>query len=213
MLYKVQLLWEPKSLLPKDWYCTTFHVDADSFDDDTLTEFVDCLDDWYNVPAGTSMSLATMSSNAHLTGNAALKVYNMGDVKPQHPILRGYVTGLFRAGTVEGMPLDVQLVVGWAKRAVSGEIPARMRNYIYLPCLARDICVNLRPTAPAVLGLLESTVKLHQDVRDSATMNYLVAYSGTNQSAVIPNYCWADNKWDTQRRRDIDATQQLQRPI
>jgi hypothetical protein len=135
-----------------------------------------------------------------------VELYDMADPAPRQPIS----TTTFNVATVPsntGLPDEVACVLSFQALKISGIPQARRRNRIYFgPLRTSDATLQNSEVRP-IGGLLEDLTKSAKEFLDTATLGILwVVRSETYGSWAEVANGWADNAFDTQRRRGTAPT-------
>lgn len=137
-----------------------------------------------------------------------IKTYNYDLPKPRSPILQTNFT-LGNSGNTAGLPLEVALTVSFRASYPSGVNPQRRRGRIYLgpmnlSAMATGVSGQNFPDPACVTACADAAQVLASTLSTAAAQ--LVIYSRVSSSSAEVIAGWVDNEWDTQRRRQTEAT-------
>lgn len=198
-VYRFQVSYPVHSLLPRDRFTNTFHMekvagaalgtDLDSICDDICTMF------------GTRLGAATRE--------VACKAYDVPHVQPNPP----------RSSRVKNLgvlwtPLSYTEGALCLSFAANASLP-RERGRMYLPIgIARnasiDTAFGTRPTTPQMQWALDFYSVANASLPDLGGIDWKFGvWSPSNNSFKQTTKAWVDNEWDTVRSRGLRESARL----
>lgn len=147
-----------------------------------------------------------------LSGAIEVVQYAMSDPEPREPI-SVYTDDIGTVGE-NGIPQEVALCISYKASPVSGSPPARRRGRIYLGPLSTqalggelDVETGSQPNAIFLNDAVDAFVAMVDGIGEED--GAFVVYSPTSADSFGVVEVWADNEWDTQRRRGRRATSRV----
>lgn len=192
---------------PKDNAINTFTFSPFVPDEEALDNIAGTLEDFYNEVQLSGQSVASyLSSTIVRTTDAChIEFWDIDGTPPRTPM---HVVPFTLAGptvTNNNLPLEVALCSSFRAEYVSGEPAARRRGRVYVGPLTTGALTSgagvpgtpsptfIETVAQATMGLASAFSPLHVWSRTDDMIRRVVAG-------------WVDNEFDTQRRREHDAT-------
>jgi hypothetical protein len=195
--------------IPADRATNTFHFDCNSTATEVLDNVLDLLTDFYTVGANLGPITDMFASDLYC-GSFDIELYNLDDPIPRPPIASRNVVD--PAGTTQGMPAEVALVLSFEALPLAGQVQARRRGRIYIPWLGEGLNSAGRPTLNTMTLAVEQANQLLAASDASVSVDWVV-WSPTSNAAVGVARGWVDDSWDTQRRRGWEPTERFTFPL
>lgn len=194
--YAAQVTLFPTSNLVEDAVVNTFSCAAD--DNAAAALFGTALSDRFK-------AYATQFPSTVRQNNHTVKIYDRADPEPRAPVVT-QTWSFAAAPTGNPCPPEVAHCLSFQANPASGIPQARRRGRVYLgPLDANTIDTAGRPSS----ALMTATVAFGQallDASDAAASWEWTVWSETNGAPYIITNGWADDEFDTQRRRGRKAT-------
>lgn len=211
--YVAQVSMRYTTGLPQDVVVNSFHFDAVQAQD-SLTEIVDMVRNFYNEGDGQVLAIDQYLSS-HISRDAAqamIRIYDWGLPKPRPPLVEAEL-GLADAMHGNSLPLEVALCASYAAAPVAGIPRARMRGRIFLGPFIANANVSSpgepgRPSANLISDIRDACIRLVTESSEEGLPKWSV-YSRVNDELYQISHGWVDDEWDTQRRRQVKASQRL----
>lgn len=211
-VYKVEVRLNYTTGLPEDCAVNTFHFSdlAGTFD---ANDVMDDLEDFYNVAhsPGTNPIAYYLSYIVSRVASACeMFVYDIQ--QPGPPLAyRTWSLGAAQTGQKQ-LPYEVCLALSYAGNVV-GTPSARQRGRIFIgPLMDNAIPGSSAPPFPPS-GILNAWVGAGEWLMDqNAIDRSWCVWSRVGQSATPVSHGWVDNELDTQRRRQVKASNRLTWP-
>lgn len=206
---KIQHSFQGISGVAEDQYVNTFHVLASSTDSDSLDGMAAAVRTFYN----TMPSLGTHPLTWYLAGMAdtvgeRVKIYDLSDPIPRTPLFdESYTPSGSFGNAMASLPSEVAACLSYAAAPTSGVPMSRLRGRIYIGPLSMSAADNLgpsdaaRPSAIFREDMVRSAKRLANDLATIDPVAIWVVYSPTSNTSHGIVRWWADDAWDTQRRR------------
>lgn len=198
--------------LPRDVAVNTFHFDVPDLDVADATAIAAALEAFYNeVPTGGADTIASRLS-AYIDRSTDVCEMRFYDDESTGPALVNNLWTLEGASSTSSLPFEVAVCASFAGVDV-GVPAAQQRGRVYLGPLVIDVIDSLanqpaRPDGDFMDDLNRAMVDLaNADLGPSGST--WVVYSRTNGNGSQVQYGWVDNEFDTQRRRQTEATARL----
>lgn len=217
VLLKVQHSFQGISGIAKDQYVNTFHLTAGGFDDDSLLGLSTAVRAFYTT-AGTglgSVPIVQYLAGIADTPGARVKIYDMSDPIPRQPIYETTYAPITMGGAQQALPSEVACCLSYAAAPVSGVPVARTRGRIYIGPLSTMTMESgtantvARPSIEFRSALVQAGERLANAVATIDPVQLWVVHSPTaNTNHGIVRW-WADDAWDTQRRRGDAPTSRV----
>jgi len=184
-----------ESNIPDDSTVNTFHVYTVTGTPnwaDVTEAWQSYMDDLRNFFPGT------VAETGH-----SLRVYDLADEEPRAPV-SDLPWEFSSAPTGTTLPAEVALCISYEGTQISGLTQARRRGRMYIGPINATINDDGRPGAVA-LGNFVGFFPTFVDALNTAGC-YFVVYSRVNEDPVQVVKAWADNAFDTQRRRGVEPS-------
>lgn len=201
-LIRCQVQFKGRSNLPEDRFVNTFHFQGTP--GASYSTIASALASFYNDSTGSPPGpIAQYMSEWILRDQAEFRFYDMTQGEPRTPTVINWVLGPRTESTfVQDLPEECAVVCSFAG---SAPVTARRRGRIYLGPLNTLSKSDATLTAPSrvdtwFLNALTTRSAALRTTLDAAGIDWVV-WSPTNQSSVPVVSGWADNAFDTQRRR------------
>lgn len=195
---RVQVRIPSLTAIPEDTAINTWHFTCTAIDEGTRADIAAALVAFYEALDGHKSPLMSWQTTR-------VRWYNLDDPEPRTPVAEA---GLALTSAPPGSPLprEVAYCLSFAATAVSGSSPARRRGRIYFGPLATGVdtatgrpTTLLRTAAAGAGGTLLTTSNAASDWA-------WVIWSPTANQAYPVVRGWADDEFDTQRRRGTRPT-------
>lgn len=197
--YSAQVIFKGQTGLPEDVYTNTFYFKNETFGQtpaqiaDALA--ADLLEFYFTVPTGVASPVAIGSrfSSNTIAPIGELRVYDLGDPAPRYPQIRPMTWGAMSA---TNLPSEVCVCLSY----VASENQPRNRGRIYLGPLGTPAVTNAGGRTVVGSSFLESALASAVRLKDKSSFTWEV-WSPTSATMKPITGFWADNAFDTQRRR------------
>jgi hypothetical protein len=216
--YAAQVSIDRLNGLPEDIVTNTFYfrTTTPTIPDSDMDSIKDKIVNFYTfLHASTGKSIQMFMSAVLATGtqtNAHLKVYNLADLKPR-PVIFKHDFFINAAGGAP-LPEEVAVCLSYNAGPLAGADPRSRRGRLYIGPLNTSATSNTivgggtRPTDAFLNTLVEAGLKMMGDT----TVEWCVRSQKFQTLAEIVRV-WADDAWDTQRRRGPDPTKRMVRDL
>lgn len=214
--YVVQHYFQDVSGLAEDRYTNVWHVNSESGSLDA-GGLLDLLNNFINFFGTTATGASTSIGNylaPHARGtNSRCAVYAFGATPPNPPLL--YLqydpVAAFGSHSANALPAEVSCCISYAGDPVGGIPIASVRGRSYIGPLNTDASasganVKARPSVAFRTDLVAAFKALNAQIPVDNPGTYLRQYSPTHAALHPITHWWADDAWDTQRRRGGDPT-------
>lgn len=203
--FRAQVAMAGLSGLPEDVYINNFvfrNNDVALMPGNIADNIKDALTEFYTAAAtvGTTSVALTRYLTPHRSQTVNINIYNLGEPPPRQPTKRSFTAPLSPVGSV-GMPEEVAACLSY----YAGRPLPRFRGRIYLGPLHPDAAqivtgkVRLNTNFQQLLGVLAARLMGKQLVT-------WVLLSPTRAAVTPITGGWADDAFDTQRRRGLAPT-------
>lgn len=202
-LYRCQVVLPYGSGLPEDVSTNTFYTEV--ADTDGLTAFLAGLVAFYNDSYGGSghgLSYYISEYISRDTDACKIRVYDMGDPEPR-PLLLEQPFSLAEDGDTSSLPLEVSLCNSY--KAIGASNPRKRGRVFIGPLGLVSLNSNGGPSTPLIQAMAAAAEALQAGGSGPDPYTWV----GYSQAAGLPFVIhdgWVDNEFDTQRRRQIRAT-------
>lgn len=214
--FQIQHYFQGISGIAEDRYVNTFYAEGPTpADDAAYLAVAVSITRFYSAVAPT----ATFGVNHYLSNEMSgpgetVKIYNMADPHPRAPVFTHESDPTFDSPG-DNLPGEVAVCLSYAGTAVSGLPPARRRGRIFIGPLQVRACEtsgdNTVPCRPALIfrqNLVKSAQNLKDELFDGSALVWSM-WSPTSGSMLNIVRVWADNAFDTQRRRGVDPNSRV----
>lgn len=164
-------------------------------------------------PTGTLSPIQAYLPTALIPASGhEVRVYNMSDPEPRVPV-RSTAFSFDATGGSQALPAEVAMCLSFRGSLGSGLNPARRRGRVYIGPLnvGAGTAVASGDVRP-IQAFIDTLVEAGMDLVNAAGPIWSV-YSPTSNSLVEVATVWADNAFDTQRRRGAPLTAKTFRPV
>jgi len=216
-ILKAQVTIPRRSNVPADACVNTFGFrvtgDVNSTELDTIA---DALLDFYNGTGAVSgQKISDYLSGGLNASVSRLKIYDMADAEPRPPVYDETLAINNNAST-NHLPGEVALCLSFKAENEAGVPPARRRGRVYIGPLSQGAIgsagnYDLRPLTQFQQSLVDAGARLVTDMPDGTAneVRWCVVSNTPTIGAFDVVQCWADNAFDTQRRRGVAATSRI----
>ncbi len=221
--YRVQITLRRSTNLAEDEIVNVMHFEGD--DDSAFGD----REHWLALAQGLGNRIETFYQQISnrladtLQPTGTIDMYDMRDPKPRIPrFTRELTLGALGTGS---LPAEVAVVLSMRGALEPGVIAARRRGRIYIGPFANTQSGNTplagdsRPSDSLLIQILDAADIMATGMAGAAR---LAVYSPTTDTlgTGLPDEAWndvvllwADDAWDTQRRRGASATKRLERTV
>lgn len=219
---RVQHIFNPKSGLAEDAVINTFYfqtaVDPTDTSDPSAQQIIDLRLAVYNFYETPPVASYPIINFLHLDGFAqprhSFKFYNMDDPMPRAPFHTNTPAGQPSNPTTTGFPSEVAFCLSFRGPLESGGQPGRRRGRLYLGPIrnsvgTKEVSSGQQRPDQDMMNVSVNAAKALQEAA-MATGAHWVVYSPTSrgagtaaQASTVITHAWADNAFDTQRRRGL----------
>lgn len=213
-LLRHQVILPYTSALDRDASVNVFH--SSSVDKTRAEQALDvsaAIADFYNEPTGVGAETILGAYYSQIVSRAAdtsvVRTFDLADPMPRTPILE-YFFNMVGHSEANSLPYEVALCSSFTADGAGESAPIRRRRgRIYTGPFNLDALQGGAVPTPAVTlvdTLVAATERLVTTVGDVATSTFLGVYSRVDGLIRPITSGWVDNEFDTQRRRQRDAT-------
>jgi hypothetical protein len=164
--------------------------------------------DWTTIVAAWATFMGSIKSNFPATVNGpghGFKAYDLASPEPRAPVL-DTTWSLGTAPTGDPLPSEVALCVSFEGERSSGNPQARRRGRMYFgPMNTGSMNSGTGRPADSRRDAACTALKTFIDACSALTVDFIV-WSRANEQPVLVKHIWADNAYDTQRRRGLVPT-------
>lgn len=198
--------------LPRDVAINTFHFSTP--DTDPLAEssaIVEALTDFYNLNTSSLNNLASYISEYVTRDTNECRFDFFVDDIPDQGLQGSAPWTLVGSPPNSTLPLEVAVCSSFVGLNPGGVPVRRRRGRVYIGPLTGD-AIEFNPDGPPepateLVGILvEATERLASDSGLASAGVEWQVWSRTNSAGYTVVSGWVDNEFDTQRRREVDAT-------
>lgn len=198
---------------PEDVVMNTYHFNVPIVGEDAFIAIFSALQNVYNtVPTGATASIGSQLS-AYIDRTADSCQILAYDAQNEGPPLAGGLWDLDSTAQLSSLPFEVALCGSYSAYQL-GVDRRRSRGRIYFGPFNSNALTDPddQPSVPTT-SLMNSVSGALADLRDSGTLATAevewVVYSRMNDAAYPVTAGWVDNAWDTQRRRQVEASTRI----
>lgn len=209
-IIQVNVKWQYLTNIPEDVSINTFHFaltdTSNTADHSAAANRIVQLFTLATAPQVNSLT-SYMSDYINATTGNTVTTYNIGDPPPRAPITTTSIAKATALNTAN-LPFEVAICGSYKAAPISGVPAGRLRNRFYLGPLCTSAGTTTagqpaRPTTVLMADLGRAMARLR--AADTAAIRWVV-WSGVGGFGSTPAVGWADNEWDTQRRRGQRST-------
>lgn len=197
--------------LPRDAAVNTFNFIGLDDAETMAAAAMPLVQAFYNTtPTGASNSIASRMSNVISRPDCTTTVYevNLATGELGEPIAEDGFTLAAIPSPVADLPLEVSVVASFAATGGVGVAGARRRGRVFLGPFTANISTTVSglpaPNASIRTPIVGASFDLATD--STAADIPLAVWSRADKGAYGVIRGWVDNEFDTQRRRQVDAT-------
>lgn len=219
---RIQHIFNPLSNLPEDQMVNTWYFLKGTATDGVpitvpqATTLAGIVHMFYNTMAtGGGTNIALYFAHAGMaTNRETLKVYDMSDALPRAPIYTTTPTPPSANNATAPLPSEVASCLSFRGLLTSGTLAGRRRGRVYLGPLNTAAQVSALGVSRPGIGLRQAAVYNAKQLTidaDAAGFDWCV-FSKTavgDAAATAVGEVFADDAWDTQRRRGFKQTGRL----
>lgn len=198
--------------LPRDVAVNTYHFRVSAADDTTAAGIATNLIALYNTSSGGATVANYLSAQiTRATNGCTVEFYDRASPEGEPPFYVATFT-LGAAGSVNSLPAEVALCSSYVGE-VSGDLPLRRRRgRVFIGPLAVGALetgsgIVGNPTDQFVTTLSGATDRLAAAYYSSPGGTEFIVYSRLSNAGSKIVRGWVDQEFDTQRRRQVRATQ------
>lgn len=194
-VWRAQSSMVQESMIPEDATVNTWHFATVT----GVPNMADITEAWQTyMDALRNYFPGTVAETGH-----SLKIYDLADAEPRAPV-SDLPWEFSSAPTGDTLPAEVALCISYRSTLISGSEPARRRGRMYHGPINATINDGGRPGAVALGNFVDFFEAFTADLNTAGA--YFVVYSRTDEQQYQVTYAWADNSFDTQRRRGVAPT-------
>jgi hypothetical protein len=172
--------------------------------------------DFYNGTGAVSgQKISDYLSGGLNASVSRLKVYDLADAEPRPPVY-DEVLAINNNASTNHLPGEVALCLSFKADPEAGVPPARRRGRVYIGPLSQGAIgsagnYDLRPLTNFQQAIVDAGARLVTDLPDGTAneVRWCVISNTPSVGAFTITQCWADNAFDTQRRRGVAATSRI----
>lgn len=198
--------------LPRDVAVNTFHFAMSTADDTGAGNVADDLIEFYNTSAGGATVANYLSAQiTRATNGCTVEFYDRAAPDGEPPFYAEAFT-LGAAGSVNSLPAEVALCTSFVGQT-TGDLPLRRRRgRVFIGPLAVGALetgsgIVGNPTDQFVTTLSAATERLAEAYYSSPGGIDFIVFSRLSATGSKVARGWVDQEFDTQRRRQVRATQ------
>lgn len=207
---RVQFTTHDQSDSSKDQFVNTFHLLVGSVEESSFPGVDAALRDFYSVAVGGGQPVKYyLSPNNDIVGGGRVKIYDLSDPIPRIPLYDASFDIGPSGGGGDPLPSEVACCLSYAGVPTSGIPVSSTRGRIYIGPLSTTasgvtpLTVGARPLLAFRTALVNAGKRLANDLADLDPVTLWVVHSPTHNTNTGIVRFWADDAWDTQRRRGI----------
>lgn len=204
---RADAIWGMASGLSRDVSVNTFHfILPDTPDPGSLDAIDGALLDFYD-KTGTDPDIKSLLSPV-LSEGVTFKLYSATE---EGAPIATYFHDIGDPSASSALPNEVACCLSYRAAPSPGVPPARLRGRVFIGPLNTDAVLSTGPSgAQPSDDLILALANAGSGLVDNASINtlgvYWVVYSRAGDLFSIVTDGWVDNEFDTQRRRQVDAT-------
>lgn len=212
-ILKVQHSFQGQSGVAADQYVNTFHLLCGVVSEADLEDIATVIREFYSVGqgGGTHPIAYYMAPGADTIGER-VKIYDLSDSIPREPIYDVITTPEAMGGPGVALPSEVAVCLSYSGVPASGIPLASTRGRIYIGPLSTSAMGSelsdhvSRPHIAFLSALVFAGQRVANQLADATPITTWVVHSVTHahDSGIVR--FWADDAWDTQRRRGDPPT-------
>lgn len=187
-----------KSTNTADYQSNGFYVSDSGYTTAELDAWAAAIKTFYD-DCYTDGALRGFNQNNHI-----VKFYDVGGAPPNYPVYETTFNLTTNPGNIE-LPMEVALAVSYKNNSQNTVLRARRRGRIYISGWASARNAVGRPDNAAFQGVSTAYTDYCDTVNTIGSLTAVI-YSRVQNITCEVEEVWADNEWDTQRRRGGTAT-------